>query len=97
MSPKKFWKLSFYEWSLWLNAIVRDQQKREQDQQLAVILQRDWMALYVNSNTSANAEKLSGTDFYPLPGDEVKKKTEFSTPEQLEQEMKRRVRKIRTK
>lgn len=98
MKPKKFWKLSFYDWSLWLNAIISDQRKRSQDHELHIRLQREWMAHYTNMKLPQHAEKVNGSDFFELPGDEVdKKETEFKTPQQLEEEMKKRVRKVRTK
>lgn len=92
MSPKKFWKLDFYEWSLWVNRITTIQKKRNQDQELLIMLQRDWFALYANSNKGKNAEAFSPTDFYTLPGDEQKKKKIFANPEEFEEEMKKRVR-----
>lgn len=94
MSPKKFWKLSFYDWSLWINRIQNLQKKRNQDQELLIMLQRDWFALYANSNKSKNDEPYDPSDFYTLSTDEKqeKKKIVFASAEELEQEMQKRIR-----
>lgn len=58
------------------------------------MLQRDWFALYANSNKGKNDEPYEPSDFYTLPGDQKdeKKKIVFANAEELEQEMQKRIR-----
>jgi hypothetical protein len=96
MSPKKFWKLSFYEWSLWVNRIRSLQDKRQEDRNLLIELERNSMALFANAHKDRKAGLFKGSDFYPLPGDEVqKKKTKRLSAKDLEKEMSKRVRRRR--
>lgn len=99
MKPSEFYELSWWEWSIWLNAILSDQKKRRQEQEFFIRLQRDWIAYYINSKLDKNAEPYEGSDFYPLPGDEdsERKKSEFRNPQELEEEMRKRVALRRTK
>lgn len=69
MSPKKFWKLSFYEWSLWMNRINRIREERDQDHRLSIILHRNWMALYSNSHRDPKEfpNPFEPKDFFQFP------------------------------
>jgi hypothetical protein len=71
MKPKRFWKLEIYEWSLWLNRIVNLQEKRKQDHELLIELERNTMALMANIHRSKDAPIFTGTDFYKLSYDEI--------------------------
>lgn len=71
MSPKRFWKLSFYEWSIWVERIKIQHERRNQDRELLIELERNSMALLANINRGKNAEMFTGKDFYKLSYDEV--------------------------
>lgn len=75
MKPKKFWKLDLYEWSLWLTRILALQDKRRQDQELLIELERNSMALLANCHRSKDAPIFSGRDFYKLSYDEIVQET----------------------
>jgi hypothetical protein len=71
MSSKKFWKLSLYEWSIWIQRILSLQEKRKQDQELLMELERNSMALFANAHRDQRQPPYSGKDFYRLSYDEV--------------------------
>ena len=71
MSSKKFWKLSLYEWSVWVQRIIALQNRRKQDQELLIELERNSMALFANAHRGKEQAPFSGKDFYKLSYDEV--------------------------
>lgn len=71
MSQKKFWKLSFYEWSLWLQRIRVKHERIKQGRELLIELERNSMALLANINRGKNQAPYSGTDFYKISYDEI--------------------------
>jgi hypothetical protein len=71
MSSKKFWKLDLYDWSLCLARIDHLQQKRKQDHELLIELERNSMALFANAHRGKDQAAFTGKDFYPLSYDEV--------------------------
>jgi hypothetical protein len=60
MSSKKFWKLSLYEWSIWLLRIKSQQERRRQDIELRVELERTHMELLA---AAQGIKKLDGNSF----------------------------------
>jgi hypothetical protein len=71
MSEKKFWKLSFYQWSVWLQRIVLLQERRQQDRELLIELERGTMALLCNIHKDKNTPEFKRTDFYKLSYDQI--------------------------
>ena len=71
MSFKKFWKLSLYEWSVKVQRILNIQEKRKQDQDLLIELERNHMALLANIHRGKDQAPFTGKDFYRLSYDEV--------------------------
>jgi|SRR6478609_2621792 len=69
MSPKKFWKLEIYDWSLWMRRINNLIETRDQDFRVQMIMHRNWMSLYYNS---VSKEKISPQDVYKFP-EEIEK------------------------
>jgi hypothetical protein len=94
MDSDVFWSLSLWEWSLWIQRILNLQNQRKQDQELLIELQRNWEARYFNAKLKKNAEEFKPTDFYKLSWDpkEDDKTIKFESAEQMEAEMKKRVR-----
>lgn len=66
MDPDKFWKLSFYEFGLWVGRINHLIEERNKDRKLLIELERNSMALLANIHST---KKYSGEDFYKLPTD----------------------------
>jgi hypothetical protein len=98
MSSKKFYKLTLWEWSLWVQRILYLQNQRNQDRWLLIELERNSNALFANAHKDKNTEAYTGADFYLLPGDVIEKKKQiFSSAKELEEEMKKRIRSIRNK
>lgn len=71
MEEEKFWGLDLYHWSIWLQRIVNLQNKRKQDQELLIELERNSMALLANIHRGKEQAPFSGKDFYKLSYDEV--------------------------
>jgi hypothetical protein len=63
--------LSFYEWSLWALRIKSINDRRKQDRDLLIELERNTMALIANVNRAKNTPPYVGKDFYRLSYDEV--------------------------
>ena len=82
MSSKKFWKLSFYDWSLWIQRIKTIHVRRKEDKELLIELERNSMALLANLNTGKSQAAYSGTDFYKLSYDQ-KSETSKATGEEM--------------
>jgi hypothetical protein len=68
MSPKKFWKLSFYEWSLYALRIRSLINKRKFDHELMIRLSRRMM--FVNARVMGS-KKGKESDFWELDSDKV--------------------------
>lgn len=68
MSPKKFWKLSFYDWSLYSLRIMSIADKRRFDQELMIRLARRMM--FVQARVMGS-KKVKENDFWPLEGDKT--------------------------
>lgn len=82
MSPKDFWELSIYDWSLWMRRIKHLREERENSARLQLTMYRQWMSLYYNS---VSKEKLKPEDFYQFPEEiEVKEDQPKISPEELE-------------
>lgn len=71
MDEDKFWGLDLYHWTVWLQRIISLQDKRKQDQELLIELERNSMALHANIHRGREQAPFSGKDFYPLSYDEV--------------------------
>jgi hypothetical protein len=69
--PEQFWRLGFYEWTLWANRIRIISERRHQDKELSIELERNTMALIANVNRGKNTPAYHGKDFYKLSYDEV--------------------------
>lgn len=68
MSSKKFWKLSFYEWSL-CSLRIRDlDNQRKFDHELMIRLARRMM--FVQARVMGS-KKVKENDFWPLEGDKT--------------------------
>lgn len=81
MEPDKFWRLSFYEWSLWVGRINHLVEERNNDRKLLIELERNSMALLANIHST---KKYSGEDFYKLPTDIQPKTAGMSDKEVME-------------
>lgn len=81
MEPDKFWRLTFYEWSLWVGRINHLVEERNNDRKLLIELERNSMALLANIHST---KKYSGEDFYKLPTDVQPKNMGYSNAEVLE-------------
>lgn len=75
MDPEKFWRLTFYEWSLWMERIkiLNDKDRRRED--LAIELERGTMALLAHLHGNKNVTR---QDFYKLSYDEVTTQVEVT-------------------
>lgn len=71
MDEDKFWSLDLYHWSLWLQRILAMQNRRKQDQELLIELERNSMALFANAHRGKEQAPFNGQDFYKLSYDEV--------------------------
>jgi len=69
MKSKKFWKLSLYEWSIWLYKIGIAYKRSVEQQYFLIELERNTMALLANINSASNSPTIKGSDFYKLPYD----------------------------
>jgi hypothetical protein len=78
MSSKKFWKLDLYDWSLWVHRILNLQEKRKQDQELLIELERGSMALFANANRGKDQAVFERRDFYKLSYDEVQEEIKIT-------------------
>jgi hypothetical protein len=66
MSSEVFWALSFYEWSIWILRIRSQQEKRNQDVELAIELERTHMELLaiVNGLKKKDGMEVTKYDFF---------------------------------
>lgn len=86
MSPKDFWELSIYDWSLWMRRINHQREIRYQDSKLNLVMYRQWMAMYYNS---VSKEKKEPEDFYRFPEEqEERSEKDKLSPEDLELKVK---------
>jgi len=60
-----------YDWSIWTLRIKVIAEKRKQDKELLIELERNSMALLVNVNRAKNSPTFTGKDFYKLSYDEI--------------------------
>ena len=94
MKSEYFWQLSLYDWTLWVERILSLQEKRKQDQELLMELERGSMLLFAKANLKKDSgEEFRKEDFYRLSYDEIKEhsdKAEKITGESLFQQMKER-------
>jgi hypothetical protein len=67
MKPAEFWDLEFYEWSLWILRIKTVHDRRRQDSELLIELERNTMALHAQLHGNKH---LTGKAFYTLPYDD---------------------------
>jgi hypothetical protein len=81
MSPKKFWKLSFYEWSLYSLRIRDLANKRKFDHELMIRLARRIM--FVNAKVMGS-KRLKELDLWPLESDEKEPEGKEYTQEELD-------------
>ncbi len=81
MSRKKFWKLSFYEWSLWSLKIVGDLEKRIEDKKFFARLARRMMLV---SAKVMGAKNVKESDFWRLPDDGEEETGKEYTPEEFD-------------
>lgn len=89
MEPKKFWSLSFYEWTLWAGRIKHLIKERDDDRKLLIELERNSMALLANIHSS---KKYRPQDFWTLPTDTTAK-TSGMTDEEIMKAVKERFKK----
>lgn len=85
MSPKKFWKLSIYDWSLWMRRVNQIREDRDQNARLQLTMYRQWMALYYNS---VSKEKVEPQDFYKFPEEMEEREEKKLSKEELEEKVK---------
>lgn len=71
MAPKKFWRLEFYEWTLWIGRITHLQRIRQQEAELLIELERGSMSLLANVYRGKDSPIFKPTDFYKLSYDKV--------------------------
>jgi CRISPR/Cas system CSM-associated protein Csm2 small subunit len=77
MKSEYFWGLSLYDWSIWIDRILSQQQKRKEDHELMILLARNSDALFANANfKKENGEQFDGRDFYKLSYDEIKENSD---------------------
>lgn len=68
MSSDEFWKLTWWDWNLWVYRIIELQRKRQQEADLQIELTRNNMALFARAHFKG---QWNGTDFYKLSYDKT--------------------------
>lgn len=86
MDPDEFWKLSFYNLSLWAGRVINIIEQRNNDRKLLIDLERNSMALLANIHST---KKYRPEDFWLLPTD-VQPKVSGMSDEELMKHVKQR-------
>lgn len=84
MSSEEFWRLTWWDWNLWVFRIMEVQKKRRDDAELLIELERNSMALNASVQTG---KQFTGTDFYKLSFD--KTDTVVEEKEDIQEAIKR--------
>lgn len=81
LTQKKFWKLSFYEWSLYLLKLLDDQKQKEREFRLEWDYKREMWAVMMNAFFKPKAGgKFKGQDLIKFSFDE-KSTSEMRVPD----------------
>lgn len=60
LSPKEFWRLTWYEWGLYCLKLYKDSKRMLAQRELSIDLTRHFMALFANANSK---EEFKPQDF----------------------------------
>jgi hypothetical protein len=71
LSPETFWRLTWYEWGLYILRLYEESEKRNADHEILMALNGDLMALIANVNRDPKkrVNAFSRNDFYKLTFD----------------------------
>ena len=88
MTWDEFWDLTWYDWNGWAFRIRAIQDNRQFERDLKIELQRQWMALYANSNRARGAEAFKGEDFFSTSYDKKEPEAEKIDPDVFKEKVK---------
>jgi hypothetical protein len=69
LSPKEFWRLTWYEWGLYMMRLYKLNQERLYDRDFRKDLTGQFMALFANANRSKGQRAFRREDFFKLSYD----------------------------
>jgi hypothetical protein len=81
MSAEVFWSLGWYDLNLWVEKIIEDRKRRNEDRELTMEMTRQMMCLFANANRGKDAPVFKPNDFIRLSYDKEEEEVKVDAKE----------------